>query len=237
MRSKRLLQVVLLLMLLPSSAHGLDEDFYQNRTIGLSLEIPEGWTMFQQTGYPSILLLLIAKKGQATINLAQGELHRRQTLLQFIKENQKGYRALDLRIGGYQKATVADKRGWRQSLKTRDGDTAIQQFFVQHLRQVIIVTLAAPATQLAAYLPDFHQILAQTKLSQSAIPQGTIQEAPNSQPVPTDAAGEIEGISPGQRLESIPIGPLEDQGPEDRPNPGPPPQDIPELGPELEGDQ
>jgi hypothetical protein len=151
---KRLYTFGLLLVASPVWAIDLDEGTYTNRPVGVQMEVPEGWTLHRQTGYPSLLALLLKPERRSSISLTLGPDGSGQNLVAFVQRNEKGIREVGLTIKGSRAVTMGGRKVWQLDLVDRRGDTAVRQLYLPHGSRTLILTLSTPTRQLKQTLFD-----------------------------------------------------------------------------------
>ena len=217
---RRLYITVILAALLqtarPAGALEYDEGTFRSRQVGVRFEVPEGWTLHRQTGYPSLLTVLFHKA--ATISLSVGILPPKG-LTSFVESNRKGMDAVGLRVLGSQHTTIGGRQVVR--LELSHGSTRVRQLYFAHANQVLILTLTTEAQTLSTYAPELTQLLTGLRLT-----------APEARRTDDGAAGggESNGGGGSRETSSGPNPPAATQ-PSSRPTPASRPSTSPTTRP------
>jgi len=225
------------LVLLPSvaSAIDLDESLFVNRQHGIRLEVPEGWTLSQQTGYPSVLALLLHPKSRACINLTLGTSGSGNDLRGFVLKNRKGLDAIGLRVSASRPSTVRGRAVWQLDISDRRGTTALRQLYLVHGSCALILTLSASSAQIKDHLFDLAQVV---ELLQLTKPEPATLQQTDTVSYPKESMEDDGSTLPG--VESRPNRPGDRPGgatqPATRPTSRPaPPEQQEGRSLELEG--
>jgi hypothetical protein len=139
------------LLLVPSIARGgidLDDSTFTDKPLGLHLEVPEGWTLHRQTGYPSLLAVLLKPGRRSSISLTLGPEGSGPNLRTFVQQNEKAVREVGLEVKGSRAATVGGRKVWQLDLADRSGATSVRQLYLTHGSHALILTLSTPTRQL-----------------------------------------------------------------------------------------
>jgi hypothetical protein len=175
----RSLYIGSLVIFVATSAHafGIDDSSYVNRKLGVRLEIPEGWALHQQTGFPSVLALLIHRDNhRVSISLTVGVLPApgkpnsapargtsgdaaRSMLESYVRSNRRGMAAIGLKVEDSRRVSIAERSTWRLTLRDDKGGLRLLQHYLTRGQEVFILTLTAPADQLTRYTQDLFQAL------------------------------------------------------------------------------
>jgi len=185
------------LLLIPSIVHAADFDnsTYLNRPLGIRLEVPEGWTLTQQTGYPSILALLLHDAVSLSLSIAHGT---GGNLERLARENIVGMRATGLRVSSSRRTTVRGKAAWQLDLTDRRGKIGVRQLYLAHESVGLIVTLVSPLAQFKDHLFDLAQVVDLLHLTRPA----RVQRQSDSDSYPEGALGDDGSIPPTDGAQS-----------------------------------
>ena len=151
--------IPLLLLASPASALDLDDTTYTDAKLGLRLHAPHGWKIHRQSGYPSMLVVLVSTDGKATISLAQGHLRPGENMEGFIKANCSAMRRVGLRVERCGPARVADRDVGRSLARTWNNAAEVQQYYVQSQGRVLVLTLGCPAKRANGFAVKLLQVL------------------------------------------------------------------------------
>jgi hypothetical protein len=138
---------------------------YFNTRQGVGVEAPPGWTLSQHTGYPTVLVALV-HPGGSRISLAVDRTPVKDAAA-LVEQSKPGLLAQGLTIDrtspGPHNGVVVEARAARRN-------QALRQLYVVRAipgveeKQAIVVTLAAPAADLAAGSGPFVWVLARLQL-------------------------------------------------------------------------
>jgi hypothetical protein len=139
----------------------LDTDVYENRKLGVSFAVPEGWRLSRHTGYPS--LLAIVTRDKARICLSQATLKRQQKLVQVVTDNNRALTALRFRITKSTRRSRRTENGDEQQktwyVAAAHGQFESRQYYLPAGRRIYTVTLTAPRARIATLQRDFAYLL------------------------------------------------------------------------------
>jgi predicted Zn-dependent protease len=137
----------------------LDLSVYRHKGLGIRLSMPEGWIPSEQTGYPSLILILTSVQSPATISLAVGALDGRESLRDFVARNGRALvaavkvRLIHTRPIGGQNAR------WELAASAQRGtSTEIRQLYVARGQTVLVLTLSCPASSVNSLAADLHDL-------------------------------------------------------------------------------
>jgi len=202
------------LLLIPGLAMAdldIEEATFSDSQKGIRLSIPEGWTPYTQTGYPSMLLLLVGQQRRATISLVHGVLPPGKTLHDFTLFNAAVFSRLGLKALPLQNRPVDGRPIYELSASTQNG-FSILQLYMAGQRQVFILTLSCPRDTLEKASSELRQLLQGVEITQPITPPPPSSkdlnpsDAPSRRPLsrPTGAPGSQPSSLPA--LEPSPIG-------------------------------
>jgi hypothetical protein len=151
--------VALLLILQTDARAALDPDegVYRHKKLGLTLALPDGWIPSTQTGYPSILLLLLDPAG-ATLSLSAAALAPRVTLRDHVEENNRGLRKTGLLVLGTRAVSLGSRSVLEVTARREDGSRELRQVYLAQGSRVFVLTLCSPLPRVAALLPELHAL-------------------------------------------------------------------------------
>lgn len=165
MRVLYIIAAILLGAARPAAALELDETVFVNRQLGIRLEAPDGWVITQQTGYPSIPVLLLHQgptaegQPQPTIRLALGAEGTGTRLRAFLRDNLAGAKAVGLRVLRSSEATIGKRGVLQAELRGEDGKVAVKQLYLSHGARALVLTLAAAAPRIESFDFDLGRAL------------------------------------------------------------------------------
>ena len=236
--------IPLLLLASPAMAFDLDDTTYNDQKLGLTLHAPHGWKIHRQSGYPSMLVVLVSPDGRGTISLAHGHLLPGKGIDAFLKSNCSAMRRVGLRVEECGPAVVAGHEVMRSRARSWNNATEIKQLYIKSQGLVFILTLGSPSTRSASFSVKLLQVLDTlvikkeetskgrgeessrdtatrgkkvTGAGKDALPElGKGQEPPGGAPLPEIGAG------PASRPTGKPLpGPGPTSRPANKPTPGP----------------
>jgi hypothetical protein len=152
---------IAVLLALPTAATALelDETSYRDRKLGIRLDLPEGWILQRQTGYPSMPALLLHQEGHASISLSIGPEGSADRMAAFVKSNAKGLAAVAFKSTPPRQVTMGGANVWLLEISDREGKVGLKQLYLAHAKRALILTLAAPRQELQQYTYDLTQAL------------------------------------------------------------------------------
>lgn len=160
--------VLLALLPTPAAALELDETSYRDRKLGIRLDLPEGWLLQLQTGYPSMPALLLQQEGRASISLSIGPEGSADKMAAFVQSNAKGLAAVAFKSTPPRQVNLGGRQVWQLEISDREGKVGLRQLYLPHAGRAVILTLAAPRKELQQHLYDLTQALQGLTLSQPA---------------------------------------------------------------------
>lgn len=227
--------LVALAFLWPSTSLGVDLDdaIYRNVPLGVKLEIPDGWTLHRQTGFPSILLLLSRKESSATISLASAKLPAKTSMKRFLADNSAGLRAIGLRLLSTKQAILNSRPAWLIHAKAQGGAVELRQINLPQADRVFVLTLSCPAKEAEQLTFELNRLLEVLELSSPEKretrelrpvprPDSQLRPKPEGSPGPGLESGPLPGepgsAPPSSRPGAEPKGPVSRPGVNSRPS-------------------
>ncbi len=156
----RMYSAALLLLLAASPARAAldaDEAVYRHKKLGVTLALPDGWYPTTQTGYPSLLLLLLEPTG-ASLSLSAGALSPSLTLAAFLEENNRGLRKAGLLVLGTRSVNLGTRSVIEVTARREDSSRELRQVYLAQGSRVFVLTLCAPPARAQALLPELHAL-------------------------------------------------------------------------------
>lgn len=157
----RLVSTVLLLLVATPARAGLelDDTVFAEPTLGLRLQIPDGWRASTQTGYPGLLVLLQATSYRSRIILGASYLPAGKSLAQFVAENASALRALGMTVLRSQPISQQGRRMWELAVQV-SRDLEVRQLCLTQGNRAFTLTLAGPSAELPRMQGELLQVLA-----------------------------------------------------------------------------
>jgi hypothetical protein len=129
---------------------------------GIGVEAPPGWTLSQHTGYPTVLVALV-HPGGSRISLAVDQSTVKDAAA-LVEQSKPGLNAQGITI---ERVSPGPHNGVQVEARATGRNQALRQLYVVRnlqggpdAKQAIVVTLAAPAGDLAAATGPFDWVLA-----------------------------------------------------------------------------
>ena len=152
---------LILAVVLPAAARAdldLDTSVFRHKGLGLRLSVPEGWVPSEQTGYPSLILILASVQTQATISLSAGTLGGRETLRDYVARNGRALGAVKVRLI-HTRPIGGQNARWELAASAQRGtSTEIRQLYVARGQTVLVLTLSCPASSVNSLAADLHDL-------------------------------------------------------------------------------
>ena len=133
---------------------------------GVGLEAPPGWTLSQHTGYPTVLVALV-HPGGSRISLAVDQTAVKDAAA-LVEQSKPGLLAQGLTI---ERVSPGPHGGVQVDARAAYRKQALRQLYIvrgvpggPEGKQAVVVTLAAPAADLAAASGPFEWVLAHLQL-------------------------------------------------------------------------
>jgi len=133
---------------------------------GVGLEAPPGWTLSQHTGYPTVLVALV-HPGGSRISLAVDQTAVKDAAA-LVEQSKPGLIAQGLTI---ERVAPGPHNGVQVDARAAHRKQALRQLYIVRSvaagpegKQAVVVTLAAPAADLAAASGPFEWVLAHLQL-------------------------------------------------------------------------
>jgi hypothetical protein len=233
MRVLYILAAVLLAAARPAAALEFDETVFTSRQLGIRLEAPDGWVVTQQTGYPSIPVLLLHQGTKAegeprpTIRLALGAEGTGSRLRAFLRDNIAGVKAVGIRVVRSDEATIGKRAVLRVELRGEEGKVAVKQLYLSHGTRALVLTLAAAASRIESFDFDLRRAVQLMELTRPT--SGTLQPR-DAVSYPKQSPNDDGTMGPdGQEVEERP------NKPTSRPSSRPSPTTAPQQEIQVEG--
>lgn len=163
---------LLLLLAGPALALDLDDTTYSDPKLGLTLHAPHGWKIHRQSGYPSMMVVLVSADGQGTISLAEGHLEPGQDMEAFLKGNCSAMRRVGLRVERCGPAKVANRDLGRSLARTWNNASEIQQYYLKSQGRMLVLTLGCPTRRANSFAVKLLQVLDTLAIKVSDSTQG-----------------------------------------------------------------
>jgi hypothetical protein len=139
---------------------------------GVGVEAPPGWTMSRHTGYPTVLVAFV-HPGGSRISLAVDRTTVKDAAA-LVEQSRAGLTAQGLTVdrvySGPHSGAALDARSPRRNQALRQLYVVRSLEGVRDSRQAIVLTLAAPADQLAAASGSFDWVLTRLTLESPVRP-------------------------------------------------------------------
>jgi hypothetical protein len=139
---------------------------YFNARQGVGVEAPPGWTLTQHTGYPTVLVALV-HPGGSRISLAVDQTTVKDAAA-LVEQSKPGLVAQGLAV---ERVSPGPHNGVQVDARANVRHQALRQLYIvrsvpggSESRQAIVVTLVAPAADLAAASGPFDWVLAHLQL-------------------------------------------------------------------------
>jgi len=133
---------------------------------GVGVEAPPGWTLSQHTGYPTVVVALV-HPGGSRISIAVDQTTLKDATA-LVDQSKPGLAAQGLTVD---KVSPGPHNGVQVDARAARRNQALRQLYIVRKidggpdsRQAIVVTLATPATDLAAATGSFDWVLAHLTL-------------------------------------------------------------------------
>jgi hypothetical protein len=133
---------------------------------GVGVEAPPGWTLTQHTGYPTVLVALV-HPGGSRISLAVDQTTVKDAAA-LVEQSKPGLAAQGLTV---ERVSPGPHGGVQVDARATVRHQALRQLYIvrsvaggPESKQAVIVTLAAPAADLAAATGPFDWVLAHLQL-------------------------------------------------------------------------
>ena len=153
--------LVLAVVVMPAAARAdldLDTSVFRHKGLGLRLSVPEGWVPSEQTGYPSLILILASVQTQATISLSAGTLGGRETLRDYVARNGRALGAVKVRVI-HTRPIAGQSALWELAASTQRGpSTEIRQLYLAKGQTVLVLTLCCPPDLVNSFASDLHDL-------------------------------------------------------------------------------
>lgn len=163
--------VVLVSALGVGAAATSKERRYFSARHGVGVEAPPGWTLSQHTGYPTVLVALI-HPGGSRISVAVDRTTAKDAAA-LVDQSKPGLVAQGLTI---ERIAPGSHSGMQVDARAARRNQALRQLYIVRSfdgapeKQAVVVTLAAPASDLAAASGPFDWVLAHLTLEEPIRP-------------------------------------------------------------------
>jgi hypothetical protein len=164
MAMRRLLQVNLVCAIAVVAvvrAETAEDRVYRNRQIGFELTAPEGWRLTTQTGFPSLLLVLLPDQDATdtvSLSLTVRALDGRD-LAKYVSGSKRALQKAGLRVLHARAGKMLEQSVWLLGAETRDGRRQIRQVFFKLGQQALTWTLSCPQKQLKQLKPEIQRAM------------------------------------------------------------------------------
>jgi hypothetical protein len=129
---------------------------------GIGVEAPPGWTLSQHTGYPTVLVALV-HPGGGRISLAVDKTTVKDAAA-LVEQSRPGLTAQGLTV---ERVGAGPHSGVQLEARAAKRNQALRQLYIVRTfdagpdgKQAVVVTLAAPATELSATTGPFDWVIA-----------------------------------------------------------------------------
>ena len=134
-----------------ASAQEWEAASFRDRTLGVTVEVPQGWLLVRQTAYPPVLAHMIAPARRATITIARGDLGPKESLAQFAAKQNEAMRRVGLHVTGKKRGARFGLPSYEVLAQNGQATTVIRQVYLRRgvYALIMVATLAVPIEESA----------------------------------------------------------------------------------------
>lgn len=156
----------------PLMADELNDTSYANRRRGISLSVPEGWVITQQTGYPSILAFMLSAKGDGRVSLSHDLLQPQQKLAQYLKATNKTLQQAGFAIQSSKSVNDNSLVSWEVHATDKQSRFSILQYYLRRDNALFVYTLTCAAERLQHFRDELRSFVELTQLQRPRKSEG-----------------------------------------------------------------